>query len=283
MDKRESLSAKNDLLFRSLFADSRNKELLVSFLKSVLLLPEDDYHVIEIVDPHLLPEFTDDKLAIIDIKLKTKSGKIIHIEVQLEVPGTMKQRIVLYGARLIAEQIGKGVDYSVIKKVISIIITEETLIKGVSDYHHRFSLYDPKDDTELSDIYEVHTIELGKLPKETDGTELYEWARFIAAETKEEREMAVIKNPKVAEAVIKLEEMLISDEARSAYEYRLKMERDKIMWMNEMRERGLEEGMEKGMEKGLTSTARNMLADGIPAESVAKYTGLSLEEVKDLC
>jgi len=51
----------------------------------MLRLPEDDYHEIEIADPHLLREFEDDKLAIIDVKLYTKTRKIVHIEIQLDV------------------------------------------------------------------------------------------------------------------------------------------------------------------------------------------------------
>jgi predicted transposase/invertase (TIGR01784 family) len=71
-------------------------------------------------------------------------------------------------------------------------------------------------------------------------------------------------------------------------------------------ERGLAEGLEKGLEKGLAeglekgraeghaegraegrlegklSMARSMLADGLPPEAVAKYSGLSVEEIASL-
>ena len=79
MDKREFLPVKSDIIFRLFFADERNEEFLKSLLKSVLRLPEEDYSEIEIADPHLLREFEGDKLAIIDVKLYTKTRKIIHI------------------------------------------------------------------------------------------------------------------------------------------------------------------------------------------------------------
>jgi hypothetical protein len=60
---KEFLSVKSDVLFRLFFADERNEEFLISLLKSVLRLPEDDYDRIEIADPHLLREWEDDKLA----------------------------------------------------------------------------------------------------------------------------------------------------------------------------------------------------------------------------
>ena len=68
MSNREFLPVKSDVVFRLFFADERNVESLIGFLKSVLKLPEDDYNEIEIADPHLLREFDGDKLAIIDVK-----------------------------------------------------------------------------------------------------------------------------------------------------------------------------------------------------------------------
>ena len=204
MDKREFLPVKIDVIFRLFFADERNKESLISFLKSVLKLPDDDYSEIEIADPHLLREYDGDKLAVIDVKLHTKSRKVVHIEIQLKVTPELKNRIILYDSKLIAEQIGSGDDYNVIQKVISIVITEEKLIPNSLKYHHRFTFYDPAVGVELSDIIEIHTLELEKLPEGTDGTELYDWAKFINAETEEELNMVAERNPQIGQAVVKL-------------------------------------------------------------------------------
>jgi len=51
MDKKEFLPVKSDIIFRLFFADERNENFLICFLKSVLRLPEDDYNEIEIADP----------------------------------------------------------------------------------------------------------------------------------------------------------------------------------------------------------------------------------------
>ena len=55
-------------------------------------------------------------------------------------------------------------------------------------------------------------------------------------------------------------------------------------------EKGLVEGEKVGLGKGLVEgekkakieSARKMLIDGLPIDMVAKYSGLSLEEVEDL-
>jgi len=73
---RDFLPPKNDVVFRLLFGDKRNGDLLRDFLQSVLTLPADDFGEITIVDPHLLRKHPDKKLGILDLKAKTKSGKI---------------------------------------------------------------------------------------------------------------------------------------------------------------------------------------------------------------
>ena len=93
MNNVKILPVKSDIVFRMFFADEKNNDYLVGFLKSVLRLPDDEYSNIEIADPYLLPEYIGEKLAIIDIKLYTKNRKVIHIEIQLQVTPEMRERI----------------------------------------------------------------------------------------------------------------------------------------------------------------------------------------------
>jgi predicted transposase/invertase (TIGR01784 family) len=259
MNKRDFLPVKSDVVFRLFFADERNQESLIGFLKAVLKLPEDDYHEIEIADPHLLREYDGDKLAIIDVKLITASGKIIHIEIQLKVTPELKNRIILYDAKLIAEQIGSGDDYDVIKKIISIVITDEALIEGSERYHHRFILYDRDAGIELSDIIEINTLELGKLPKATDGTELYDWAKFIDAETVEELNMIAERNPVVGRAVVRLRELSADERARDLFERREKARRDQASREKWARQQG--ENAERAKWQGVVIELRDTVAD----------------------
>ena len=71
-------------------------------------------------------------------------------------------------------------------------------------------------------------------------------------------------------------------EERIKYENDMTTERDIQNYISYAREKGLEEGMEKGREEGRIEAARNMLADEISIDLVAKYTGLSIEQVKEL-
>ena len=257
------------MIFRLFYADERNEEFLISLLKSILRLPEGDYDRIDIADPHLLREFDGDKLAIIDVKLYTKTRKIIHIEIQLKVtPEQLQKRVVLYDAKLITEQVGSGDDYDSIQKVISIIITDENLLPGNDRYHHRFTLYDPEAKVEFSDILEINTLELRKLPEADDGTDLYDWAKFIAAETEEELTMVAEKNPVVSKAVVRLRELSTDERARDLFERWEKARRDQAMWLKwELKQQQLE-------------TARKLLDLKMPLEQISTVTGLALEEIE---
>ena len=276
MDKKAILPVKSDVVFRLFYADERNEEFLVGLLKSMLSLPEDDYHKIEIADPHLLREFDGDKLAIIDVKLYTKTRKIVHIEIQLKVTPKLRNRVILYDAKLIAEQIGSGNDYEVIKKVISIIIVDENLIEGSQKYHHRFTLYDADAKVEFSDLLEIHTLELRKLPEGADGTELYDWAKFIDAETEEELVVIEQRNPTIKKAIVKLRELSADEEARSLYERREKARRDRA---EEMRW-AIEQGLQQGVQQEKIETANNAFQLGMCIDDIVKLTGLMRVDVE---
>jgi len=270
MEKKKFLPVKSDIIFRLFYADERNEEFLISLLKSMLRLPEDDYSEIEIADPHLLREFEGDKLAIIDVKLYTKTRKVIHIEIQLKVTPELKNRIILYESKLITEQIGSGDDYALIKKVISIIITDEPLIPISPRYHHRFTFYDSEAGVEFSDLIELHTLELNKLPEDADGTKLYDWAKFIAAESEEELDKVAERNQEVSKAVVKFRELTADERTRDMYERREKARKDQAMWKRHERKQTQFE------------IARNMIADSEPVDKIMKYTYLTLEEIEGL-
>ena len=272
-EKKSLLPMKYDVVFRMFFADERDTESLVSFLKSVLRIAEDEYDRIEIADPHLLKEYIDDKLSLIDIKLHTKSRKVIHIEIQLQVSDSFKNRIMFYTSKLITEQLGGEIeDYDKLKNVISIVITDEPLISGSSRYKHRFTFYDRESDVEFSDLVEIHTVELKKLPKDTDGTKLYDWAQFIAAETEEELDMIAERNPEFGRAVIKLREMSADQKARDLFERRLKEKRDAAMNAKDAERRGMKKTLE----------AINMLKEGKSIDIVMETTDFSRAEIEEL-
>ena len=245
------LPVKSDIIFRIFFADERNIEFLTDFLKSALSIPPEEYEEVIIVDPHLIREHPADKLGIIDVKVKTKSGKTIHIEIQVAPLPHMRERIAYYDAKMITEQIGKSEKYADIKQVISIVITENELIPNSANYHHRFTMYDPANSVELTDIVEVHTLELCKIPAEVDDDQrLLYWMRFIRAEGEIELEAVANKDPLIKKAVVRLMELSADERTRLLYEAREKERMDNESREEWARDTGRAEGRAEGKAEG---------------------------------
>jgi predicted transposase/invertase (TIGR01784 family) len=253
-----------------LFGDERSVELLTDFLKSVLRIPAEEYDEVTIVDPHLLREYKGDKLGILDVKIKTKSKKVVNIEIQLKPTAEMKSRIVYSTSKTITEQMGSGDKYQEIKRVISIIIADYPLIPESPKYHHRFVLYDPDNGVEFTDIIEVNTLELKKLPEAEDGTELWNWLKFLSAERKEDLDMIAARSPQVKKAVVRLMELSNDERARMLYESRLKME-----WDIQARERS-------AVKDNSIAIAKKLLEKQMSVNEVADATGLAHEEIEEI-
>ncbi|GHV80158.1 hypothetical protein AGMMS49944_19490 [Spirochaetia bacterium] len=167
------LSPKNDLIFKLIFGEHKNTDILIDFLQAILDIPPEEYSHIEIVDPHLRQIAPGDKLGILDIKLHTKSGKVIDIDIQAFNVANLRERVVYYTSKMITAQIGEGDTYENIKKAITILITDFVLITDSEEYHNGYVLHDPCSGSTFTDIIEVHTLELPKVPQKTDRSNLW--------------------------------------------------------------------------------------------------------------
>jgi len=166
------------------------------------------------------------------------------------------------------------------------LITDFALVQENRSYHNRYRLFDPRTGSEFTDLLEVDTLELPKLPQDGDGTPLWDWLKFVGARRKEVLEMLAEKNPKVGKAVAKLVELNADERARMIADSREKMRRDNASRLRSAEKEGLERGLEAGLERGREeerlAIARKLLNTGMPAENVAQITELSRETIQAL-
>jgi len=227
-----------------------------------------------VVDPHVKKESENDKYGILDVKVHTKSGRVVHIDVQLWFVPEMKERSVYYQSKMVTEQIASGQDYSVIKRVISIIITDYELVPENSYYHNQFRHRSDKDGTEFTDLVEFNTLELSKLPPDTDSTELWYWMKFIKSDDEEVLDMLEQRSPQMRKAVGVLKELSADERTRMLYDDREKARRDIASMVG-----GAEK---KGRTEKAVEIARNLLKMNMPIEQIIAATGLTREEVESL-
>jgi hypothetical protein len=80
-------------------------------------------------------------------------------------------------------------------------------------------------EVEFSDLIEIHTLELPKIPETADNY-LWHWLRFLRAESREDLEMVAQASPNIKKTVVKLLELSEDEEARLIYEAEVKALRD---------------------------------------------------------
>jgi len=278
---KEFMSAKSDIIFKLLFGNELNKDLLIRFLTAVLKLPLNEYTDIQIIDPQTRRKYKDDKLSILDVKLKTATGKIINIEIQVQITSKMRKRILFYIAKMVSEQLKSAEDYDSIKKTVSIVITGERLIHEHEEYHDVFTVYSSKTNTEFTDVVEIHTLELPKLPKVSDGTELCDWLEFINADSEEELNMLAQKNAQMKVPVDRLLELNHDSDARALFEAREKQRRDNMSRERKARREGKQEGLIEGRLEGMYDVARKLIESNMAVENISGITGLTIKEIEN--
>jgi predicted transposase/invertase (TIGR01784 family) len=290
-DRKDLLPLRNDIIFKMTFGDVRNKHILRAFLSAMLDLPEEEYDEIEIIDPHLRPGSPNEKLGILDVYVRTKTGKQIDVEIQIARTPFVEERITAYTAKMLSSQLNVGERYAEMKKVITIFILAYNLTKGSDHFHNKYMFCDAKTNSLFTNIVEIHTLELQKLPAETDESGADEktarqilWLRLIRAEKEEEIEMLAAKSPEIKETYAVLKKLSESEEARLLCE-----SREKAIWDEQARlysatkdgfEKGVEEGRKEGKRQNTLDIASKLLDMKLDVDSIALATGLTVEEIE---
>ena len=257
----EILSPMYDLIFKMIFANDTN--FLRHLLKSVTNLSDDELEEIVVVDPHLPPEHADGKMGVMDIRVVLRSKKSINVEMQRKKFANLRERIVSYISGQVRGQMTSGDDYDSIKQVIAITITGHVLIEGDNEYHHRYTLYDPKTGSEFTDLIEVHILELPKLPKTDDGSDLWWWMKYILVKRKEQLKMIAERGPVMEKAAARLLEISEDEHTRHRLESYRRFEMDNRVMLKEAKAEGIEVGMEKEREKLIALIEKGVSLDEI--------------------
>ena len=277
--KRELLSKTNDKVFKEIF--TRNKSCMADFLKCILNISDEEFEDLEFLDTHTRKGSPFDGEYILDIKVKTKSH-VIDVEMQVKRSPIMEQRIIVYLANMVKDQSCEGFKYKDIKKSVSIIIAAEHNLTNDNRYFHKYNMRDEKDNSKFTDLLEINLLELKKLPRSDDGTNLWDWLRFIKTNNEEEMKMLAHENPEIEKAYDALQD-LSNDEAIRHEAQQREMYLQNEMAINEERyEQGIKEGKEQGIKEGKIEIAKNLLSINLPLEQISSATGLTIDEIKKL-
>ena len=274
----------DDYIFKRVFAFEGNESVLKDLLEAIL---KKDIKTVTIKNPEIIPYEREDKRGLLDIKAETDDGTILDIEMQMEDKKNAEERGTLYAGNLITGQLQVGDDYKKLKKSIVIFITNYNFLKRNS-YHSvgRMKFEDTleeeyvdmgySEEEQIASKYiEFHYIELPKYKKKnlSKFTKLDQWM-CVLTDRKEEMMLAEKENKEIKKAMNTLD--YISSDPKER-------ERHNSVIMDEYNRLISEQNFfEAGKEEGIIETAKEMLKENIPIETIEKVTKLSREEIEKL-
>ncbi|WP_301107447.1 Rpn family recombination-promoting nuclease/putative transposase [Sporosarcina sp.] len=302
------MDLKVDYAFKQLFGNEPNQEITIVFLNAVLKRTgQDRITGISFTNLEAGGEYAEDKQSRLDLLVVTEKGEWINVEIQFNNQYDMVARSLFYWASVYRNQMRKKMAYRELNPVITVNLMNFNLFHQTDSFHTTFCLYEQEKRFRLTDMMEMHFVEMpklirawkeGKLDPRDDV--LARWLLLLGIvdqrngeiydDILKELEEIAMKDESLHQAFESWESLSRSPEEIYAYESRLKriLDEEAVVREAELRgeERGEKRGEKKGAEKGekrtLRKMARYMLSNGIEAEKVAEETGLKLQEVLEI-
>ena len=257
---------------------------MIEFLSLVTQLSKDDFDDVCIENSEQIPQFYDEKVGRLDIKIRLNDGRKIDVEMQNTYFDYYPKRSIFYCSKLIHEHFMRGFQYEQLKKCIAINVLNSPF-KQSRKVHSVYQIRESEDQTLLDELLEIHFLDLTKLPQE-NLTTLEKWLMFIKTDSKEVRQMLAQENPIMTKANTVMDIFYLDEQERKRYEAAWEYESDRLSMISESERKGLERGLAEGEARGSRQakleTAKNLLHIGLSRENIAQATGLSQAEVEAL-
>ncbi|MBF0183925.1 MAG: Rpn family recombination-promoting nuclease/putative transposase [Magnetococcales bacterium] len=279
-----------DFAFKKIFGSESAKDLLVSFLESLLGL-EGDRRIAEltILDPFLVPKIRELKYSILDVRCRDHRGVSYIVEMQIQRVAAFLKRIQYNAAKAYVSQVERGEEYPKLNQVIAITITDFILFNG---FNHCVSRHESREIiTGQSYLQEIlhFFVELPKFQKSLDELDgiLDQWIYFIkyagslqevpaklnAEPFRHAFEMAMVANMSAEELELYEKAGIAIADARGAVELARK----------EGEQKGRQEGEQLGEQKGKADTLLRLLQrrfGQVSGPIKEKVTEASLEQLE---
>ena len=281
--RRTLLNPKIDFVFKKIFGSEEHPEILISFLNAVLK-PKKPIVSVEIKNSDLEKEYIEDKFSRLDVKALTSNKEIINIEIQLKNEYNMIQRSLYYWSKLYEEQLSEGDRYDKLSRTVCINILDFKYLKN-DRFHNGYRLKEIETNEELTDLQEIHFIEIPKLKRFESAEEIVDllegWVEFLRDPESEVIRKLEMSNKEIREAKDELYRLSRNSKERELYYLREKSLRDEISALANAKEKGLKEGLKQGLFEGKLESARSFL-DILDDDTIATKLNIDVDIIKKL-
>ena len=279
-----------DFGFKLLFGTPVNKDLLIGFLNA-LFRGEQEITDVTYLNAEQLGRAEWDRKAVFDVYCENVKGERFIVEMQKARQKYFKDRSVFYSTFPIREQAKVGDwDYE-LKSVYTVGILNFVFDEDKDDeeyYHHEVKLMDVGRKEVFYEKLTFIYLEMPKFRKREEELEtLFDKWMFVLKNLATLLDRPAALQERVFKRLFETAEIArFSESEMRDYEESLKNLRDLGNVLNTAKEEGRKEGREEGIEEGekrkSMEMALRMRDDGMPLEVIAKYTGLSVEEIQNL-
>ncbi len=193
-----------------------------------------------------------------------------------------------YWGRLYTSQLQKGMPYSSLHKTITINLLNFVMFPEYEAFHTTGILWNQQQQKKLSDDIEIHIVEIPKLMQQWRNEQVNPWEDsfvrwlLLLPANEDERltqtleDIAMNQDPILQKAMNKWERMSQDSSFRQAYEAREKALMDEAAKFAHARN----EGKKEGIQQGKIQIINGMHELGVPIETIAKASKLSVDEVE---
>ena len=265
-----------------------NKDLLISFLNSVLSNTEQEIEDVQYLNSENLGDSYGDRRSVFDVYCKTTTGGRFIVEMQKAEQAYFKDRSLYYSTFAIREQAVKGqkwdyrLDNVYTVGVLNFMFPNDEY--PADKYRHEIKLKDVEDNHVFYDKLTFVYLEMPKFNKmEDELVTMFDKWMFVLRNLSR-----LLDRPKALQDRIfgklfqQAEIAQYSEEERRQYEASQKEYWDYTSTMDTAYMKGEKKGIEKGRAEEKLSMARRMKTDGVPIKAIAKYTGLTIDEINVL-
>ncbi|MFN8578921.1 MAG: Rpn family recombination-promoting nuclease/putative transposase [Candidatus Sericytochromatia bacterium] len=255
----ELINLRNDIIFKIVFGYQKNEKILISFLNAILDL-ENNHKIVSLtfLNTINIKEYINDKLTTLDVKVIDGNNKIYNIEMQVEDKRDYLKRINYYLDKLYTSQLKSGEPYDTLSKTISISILDYLYLEEEVDIHNIYRYLNIRSKKELTDLKEIHFIELPKFIEKSAENLNTRFEKWLYALKYGENHVYDLDNipsklKEEEEIVMALNEMLKAsrdDSVRELLEVKEKARHDEISKLHNAKLEGKIEGEQTGIAKG---------------------------------
>lgn len=266
MESTERLNPLADIVFSCMFQDMQGAPAMKELINAVLISAGDE-PISEIVDMRSqypqLAERPDGKVGRLDVKAKTADGELVNTEVQLDSQSYFIEREILYGDKIMLEELKSGESYQNVAKTRVISFMNFVLRKNSPEIVQPIKLMYTRAPMEVAtDKFRVYNVELPKFTAEyhsieavsgdaEKGNALLQWLYMLTRgyQSEEEMEMLETRNAGMENFTNLYRKANADRKLRDRYEYEMSIRLEENSKMQAAEERGIAQGITQGEDR----------------------------------